>query len=459
MELSLNLLSDNFIKTKKITKDTPFKIFEIDAKGLLCPERLDLAAKIAYIEAREHGKDMTFAKELYKKHIEAFSEGDYAEPGDHYKTSLERFFSIFDELIDDFKINGFNAEKSLIPVGNNNIILDGAHRTACAIYFNKKVSVVQFPQFEVSFDYRYFRKRRLSEEMLNYMAVVYSRYTLRNLYFACLWPISTESKRHEAVEMIRKKNRIIFDANVNLNKNGLRNFMLQIYQQQAWIGTVENHFSGVMGKVDACFAPGVCVKAILFEGGELDEILQMKGEIRDIFKIGKHAIHISDSNEEAQLMAELLFNENSRHALNYGNPDKFYMEMEKFKETEVYFSDFATTKYYGIETNESLISDVCCYEMNNPRTYFVFMGMKLPALIEVKSRFKQEDETVYKMIKEILRVSGENISLRRNMEDIKTKFIWKLKKIELRCKQIAMKITQKIGIYELLHNLYHRERM
>ena len=140
MELPIHLLSENFIKTKHITKETPFVTEEVRGRELLCPERIDLAAKIAYIEARETGGDMSFARELYRKHIEAFSEGYFTEPGDENKDSLEKFFSVFDELIDDFKKNGFNPEKSLIPVGQNNIILDGAHRTACAIYFDKTVT-------------------------------------------------------------------------------------------------------------------------------------------------------------------------------------------------------------------------------------------------------------------------------------------------------------------------------
>ena len=144
MKLPLHLLSENFVKTKKITKDTPYEIREMDAKELLCPERLDLAAKIAYIEAREKGGDMSFARELYRKHIEAFSEGNYTEPGDENKTSLEKFFSVFDELIDNYRENGFDSDKSLVPIGRDNIILDGAHRTACAIFFGGKISVIFF---------------------------------------------------------------------------------------------------------------------------------------------------------------------------------------------------------------------------------------------------------------------------------------------------------------------------
>ena len=461
MDLPIHLLSDNFVKTKKITEDTPFEIQEINARELLCSQRLDLAAKIAYIEARENNADMSFAKELYRKHIEAFSEGNYTEPGDSNKTSLEKFFSIFDELIDDFKENGFDASKSLIPVGRDNIILDGAHRTACAIYVNKKVSMIRFSQFSSCFDYRYFRKRRLSEEMLEYMAVIYSHYSIRQLYLACLWPISEQKKRSKAVERIQKEHDIVLDTTVNLKKNGLRNFMLQIYQHQDWVGTVENHFSGVMGKVDSCFMPGVSTETILFEDGSLDAVLKMKDEIRNIFHLDKHAIHISDSNEETELMANLLFNENSRHALNYGKPDTFpncYIKMKKLLSKDVIcLNSEATLAYYGILEKKRIVESYECVDLYNPRTYFVFEGMKLPSLEKVKEYLKKIDDRNYVVVSRVIRKYGANSTIKRKIEDTRTKLIWNLQKLELRCKQLAMLITKKIGIYEILHSILKRE--
>lgn len=458
MELPLHLLSENFVKTRKIAKDTPYEIRKMDAKELLCPERLDLAAKIAYIEAREKGGELSFARELYRKHIEAFSEGSYTEPGDDNKTSLERFFAVFDELIDNYKENGFDSDKSLVPIGRDNIILDGAHRTACAIYFGGKVSVISFSQFEVNFDYRYFRNRRMSEEMLEYMAVVYSRYASKPLYLACLWPISTAAKRPKAKEIIAAQHGIVYDTSIMLKKNGLRNFMMQIYQHQDWIGTPENHFAGVMGKVDACFAPNKSTETILFEDGTLEEVLQMKEHIREVFMLDKHAVHISDSNEETKLMVSLLFSANTRHALNYGKPDTFPLCFRKFKEfkgTGACLGTSATLAYYGIADVGEAVSDSRVFDELNPRTYFVFDGLKFPALAVAKENLLVDDKEIKKRVRSLLKLD-ENNAHRREREDFKTSFIWNVKKVELRCKQIAMKVTQKIGLYEALHRLHHR---
>ena len=460
MELPIHLLSDNFVNTKHITKDTPFVLENVRGRDLLCPARLDLAAKIAYIEARETGSDMSFARELYRKHIEAFSEGCYTEPGDASKDSLEKFFSVFDDLIDDFKENGFDPEKSLIPVGRNNTILDGAHRTACAIYFDKTVTVIRFPEFEVNFNYSYFRSRRLSEEMLQYMAVKYSEYARSNLYIACLWPVSAGAKQPKAVEVIANRYGIVLDSTIMLQKNGLRNFMLQIYQHQDWIGTLENHFEGIAKKADSCYVSGNTTRAILFEGDDLDTVLAMKDQIRDFSQMDENAMHISNSNEETRLMTGLLFNENSVHALNYGKPDFFpelFQRLNRKQQSMVEWNHWATLGYYGVAAGETICSVQAEFDSANPRTYFVFDGWKLPALTTVKDIVRNYgNKEIYLQVKKLLKSTGGDVTLKRLVEDLRTRIVWKSQQTVLRCKQIVMKITMRMGIYDFLHRILYR---
>lgn len=457
MRYPFNLISETVISNWSLTENTPYEIKTIDAVELLCPERIDLAAKLAYIEARETGIDMSFAKEVYRKHIEAFSEGSFSEPGDENKTSLDQYYSVFDELIDDFKISGFDKAKSLVPVGKNGIILDGAHRVACAIYFRIPVTVIEFQNASVDFDYNYFRGRRLSEEMLRYMTVVYCRYAARNLYCACLWPVSDQSRRPDAIELIRRENRIVYDASVSLGRDGMHNFMLQIYRHQDWVGDPENHFSGVNGKVDACFAPGVDTGVVVFEGGGLNEVLKLKEKIREVFGLGKHAIHISDSNNETRLMAELLLNDNSLHALNYGHPDsdpEAYLLLREMTEAEAP-GPTATLLVYGIGKN-AVLSAEPHFDVCNPRTYFVYENRRLPALREM-IRCIPKESAAYSEANELIRKGSAGKTVRRIAEDARTKFVWFSKKKILRFKQIAMAVTTKIGVYEILHNLRKRK--
>ena len=77
-----------------------------------------------------------FINELYDKHIEAFSAGSYNEPGNDEKNSIKKYIDTFEVLIKNIKKSGIDETISVIPVGKNNEIMDGAHRTAIASYFN-----------------------------------------------------------------------------------------------------------------------------------------------------------------------------------------------------------------------------------------------------------------------------------------------------------------------------------
>ena len=184
----------------------------------------------------------------------------------------------------------------------------------------------------------------------------------------------------------------------------------------------------------------------------------MKDRIRAVFMLDKHAVHISDSNEETKLMASLLFSANSRHALNYGKPDAFPQCFRKFMEikgTGATLGTSATLAYYGIANVGEIVEDSVAFDEWNPRTYFVFDGLKLPALAQVKENLHVDDVEIPKEVAALLKLD-ENNARKRKLEDFKTTFLWKAGKAELRCKQIAMKVTQKIGLYEVLHRLYHR---
>lgn len=459
MGFPYHLLSDNFIKTRGINDSTKYEILEVDPRILLTPERIDLAAKIAYIRAVDTKIDLEFAKELYVKHIEAFSDGYFNEPGDDNKTSIDDFFREFNALIKSIKEEGFDNSKSLIPVGKDNIILDGAHRTACAIYFNKPVQIIKFDDFEFNFNYEYFRGKRLTEELLGYMAIDFARYSNSKLYCACIWPASPVEKRKQVLDLINKNGKIIYERDVQLDFEGLRNLMVQIYGHQEWIGSTDDEFIGVNGKVDPCYVPGVPCKIVLFEGGELEEVLKMKDDIREIFNIGKHALHISDTLEETQLMTSLLFSNSSVLSLNFGkitkNPD-LYKNLKTITKSNTVLPPEYTLAFFGIR-NLSVNFAETDVITENFREYFVYDGLKLMAIDIVKKFLDNENVSLS---------SEENAELSKLLDKIKNQEedrqreykkimrAWKKEKRILRVKQLAAKIAGKLGIYEMLHRLH-----
>lgn len=319
-----NLLTEYFITSNNIDYNTEYSIFEIDANELILSQRIDLMAKIEYINFKEKNINCDFAKELYIKHIEAFSNGTYTEPGTPEKNSINKYLKEFDNMIDEIKTNGFNPAKSLIPIGKNNEILDGSHRTSISAYFNKKVTVIKFNSLTRNYNYKFFKDRLLDEDYTDYLISKYCELK-NNIYIACLWPIANEEKYIEYIDDIVKRNEcnIVCSKQINLSYKGLRNFMIQIYGHQDWIGNYRNGFKGVNQKVDSCYRENKETIIYVLESDEFENILNIKQEVRKLIGIGNHSIHITDNKLESIQISKLVFNKNSIQHLNRASPNKY----------------------------------------------------------------------------------------------------------------------------------------
>lgn len=330
-----DLVNEYVLRQYHIDMNRSYMIERIPARQLIVPERIDLMAKWIYIDAYVRNMDKRHAIELYAAHLDAFSQGEFIEPGEEYKDSLEAYLCTFDMLIEDIRDNGFDEERSIVPVGECNIILDGAHRVAISAYFDQMIAVIRFPDRKQDFGTDFFRNNLLNSSYLKQMASQYLT-VVSDCYFACLWPIAHDLKKMDHVERIIKEyGKIVFTQDIYLDQNGMRNFMAQIYGHQAWVGTYEDHFAGVDTKVQACYKKDDPIRTIVFSAETLEDVLEIKSRVRDIYGLENHSIHISDDILETRQIAELLYNDNSLHHLNYGVPDAFlsiHRRMAEFKE-------------------------------------------------------------------------------------------------------------------------------
>ncbi|EAQ66011.1 hypothetical protein MED121_02330 [Marinomonas sp. MED121] len=105
----------------------------ISPKKLLDIKRLDIALKILYIDEylNETGSEYL---NLYKKHIELRTSNLEDD-----KECANDFIDSFNLLIQSINENGFDDEFPIHISSVNHINLSGAHRLACALYFNLKV--------------------------------------------------------------------------------------------------------------------------------------------------------------------------------------------------------------------------------------------------------------------------------------------------------------------------------
>ncbi|MEK6266347.1 MAG: hypothetical protein N2B06_16505 [Clostridium sp.] len=311
MKYPLDKLDNYFLNYNKITEDMEYEIFDIYAKDMITVNRIDLVVKYYYIECREKNQDLDFAKELYKKHIEAFTDGTFSEQGNSNKNSLEKYIEVFDNLIDDFKVNGYSSDISIIPIGKNYELLDGSHRTACAAYFNQKIKVIRFPNLSVDYGFEFFKWRLLDDFYLDFIANKFAMLK-DNIYILIAWPQIAGSNNIKVIDEILEKNqcKVIYRKRLKFNREGLWNLIFQIYKDEPWIGHNKSNFKGITVKTDLCYDKSGCVEIYILNCPYLQSLSMAKDEIRESFGIGKSSIHTSDTKKETTEILNFIFDKN-----------------------------------------------------------------------------------------------------------------------------------------------------
>ncbi len=478
----------------EITKDKLLKLIEphfendlvqdsyetktIKAKELLTHTRFDLAFKLLYLEMMD--KDVRFAKEIYKEHIRAFSLGKFTEPGNEEKNSIDIFIEEFHKTFQDIKLNGFDGSKTLIPLSQNGSIANGAHRVASAIYLDRDVECVQLDTANHIYDYKFFYSRNVPSEMLDVVATKFVEYA-DNVHVAFIWP--TAQGHDKKIEKVIPN--IVYRKEMTLAPNGAHNLLSQIYYGEEWLGSVEDDFRGSKGKLIECFKTFDPVRIIAFQAENLDEVLVIKDKIRDIFNVGKHSIHITDTKEEAIRVARVVFNDNSIHFLNYAKPNRYistHTKINKFKEfivkneldvNDIVLDNEMVLSAYGLRESSDIdyfVDDNKKLKYHdeeleyhdeekleliyNPKNYFYFNDFKFISFNQLykmkKNRAEEKDKNDCKMMEALI----ENDRFKKIVNKLKQSFYY----MKIKTRASLIKVLKNIGFYELTRAIYRKAK-
>ena len=288
-------------------QDKQCSVERVPAKSLLSGLKFDLFAKLYYIAHRQ--EDPAGALKLYLEHIKVFNP-DGKEPGRDDKTTFDSFVKVFDAMIEDMKTNGFDGNKSMIPLDKDGISLDGSHRLAAAAFFDREVVVAKFPEVKrkCEFDYNYFLTRGLHRQTADNIMQEMLRWK-DNVYVACLWPKLSNKEKDEATKMISGFANICYIKQDSVNLKSMAKLVGSVYRAQPWVTSN----AAVMDKTTNCWGPSRTIRFVFFESDlSLEEILQKKEDFRNIFKEGKHSLHITDNIAETREIADLIFNPEQR---------------------------------------------------------------------------------------------------------------------------------------------------
>ena len=210
--------------------------------------RFDILAK--YIFARQHrmGIESDWPRRLYDEHIWIFNK--YSEGDKSGKVGIESFLNSYEKILDSIGKRGFDPEESVIPVGNGGAVIDGSHRVAACALFGLDLTVVNFSR-DVAYDFRFFKEKGLAGKWCDAIAKEYCCLN-EKAHIVAVYP-SAIGKEDEIQEILRSVGTIFYSKEVNLNENGSRLLVRQIYSGEEWLGDWSDDFAGVRHKADLCF--------------------------------------------------------------------------------------------------------------------------------------------------------------------------------------------------------------
>jgi len=307
-----------------------------DPSNFVTPDRFDLMAKYIYAQAIDLQLDTLWPKELYTNHIKHWCNYFSAIPAEDLpnylcaypyveKKCADDWLRDFNELILSIKTSGFQPLKSIVPYNvNTNVLMDGGHRVAAALYYNTPVFSRKFNKGGEAITAQQFLSNGMPRKYVDAMAYQYAKLK-KNCYVIILFP-SARGHEQEVLDVLSSHGTLVYHKNVHLSERGQLNLVKTLYRGESWLGNRSSNYAGAFVKVNNCFpAPfkNQPIRILLFECDSLDGVKAAKSGVRKLFGIGNDSIHINDSHEETIELAQTLFNNNSVHFLNNSTEENF----------------------------------------------------------------------------------------------------------------------------------------
>lgn len=113
-----------------------------------------------------------------------------------------------------------------------------------------------------------------------------------------LFPICS-SKWEYIEKLIKKELFVIEKKEVDLSDSMKFNLIYDLYQGEDWLGDISNNWEGIYYKMNSCFKEETKTVKFFYVFSNDKEIKKIKEEIRNICQCGKHSIHSTDYEKEA----------------------------------------------------------------------------------------------------------------------------------------------------------------
>ena len=265
---------------------------------LLTHKRFDVVVKYLYAA----NLSSEFYKNAYKEHLKIWNGFHERNPK---KNGFEEFDNAFKSIIN-------NTVDEPVPVNPDGHIANGAHRLAAALYHQRPINTRNTnskENYPIEADYKVFHKKGLQKHILQRTALEYAKLK-SNAHVICLFPIA-HTRMDEVMNIIEKHSNIFYKSSEVLNATGQLGLVKEIYLSDGWANE-----KGIRKKCKQCFRGMSKVTFVLIDAKNLETVKEMKKEIRALFKVGNHSVHINDYHVDTIRIAKTVFNDNSIHFLN-----------------------------------------------------------------------------------------------------------------------------------------------
>lgn len=464
-----------------------YEVFSLNPITLLTWNRLDLAFKLFYLKYKE--KVPNLALDIYTHDIRSQTLGSFEEYGSNEKASFDKYLKEFRDIFEDIKSNGFDENKTLIPLSNQGTIINGAHRIASAIYLDKSVSCIKTELDIMTCDYKYFYERKVPENILDIVTQTFIEYA-EDAYIAFLWP----SENHSKKEVLNKFGNIVYHKKISLTPQGGLNLLIELYKHMDWVGDSNSGFKGVKQKLIECFPSFEAFDIIVFQSDSIDKVRAIKEEVRQIYNIGFSSIHITDTKEEAVRISKLILNDNGVHFLNYANPYKYKQskgKIEKFKNllknknmNNVLLDSSIILSLYGlreardidffINDNQKLNEISGDFEPHdkelkyhdeeknnliyNPKYHFWYKGLKYVSFAQLykmkENRNEKKDKNDCAMMESLI----EDNRHKQLIAKMKQSYLYFKIKSSKNIRDFIFRILKTLKLYEIVRYIYRKVR-
>lgn len=447
----------NINRVGEVEKSKVLEIEEVHPITLIDYRRFDIMAKYIYGFFSKNKINSDWGERLYEDHVWVFNR--YDEDDNSGKKGINAFLDSFNRTLNSIRENGYDASVSVLPLGKNNVPLDGAHRLTASLLYDKPVTVVKVNDKHINYNYEFFKKKGLLTKWSDAMAYEYCKLK-RNTYIV-IQTIDTENKINESKFFLGNYGNIFYEKKVVLYNEGSNNLLLQIKK----FNNNSNHSNEtpVTEKGILPFLKGN-TSIIIYVIEPRVDITHIRQELKE------YPIYISNSHEETISFAQTFFNKNSIHFLNNaknGNRTldnllaKYKSSLMEVNPEHLCITSSAVLGAYGIYTlskiqfihlDEELISklksledtDSCnnwvshCMSIDdiiyNPENHFYYNGFKFSSLQVVK-RLKKHDKNLDKRlilyINILILKSRDSIDIESHCYWLKKKFnIFRLKIVE-----------------------------